>query len=260
MSDLPTPITRSEQYLEKIATGLGELPAFPITRSEIYLDYIATHGSGIGLPDPEAADIGKVLGIVEDGAGAKYAPVAGSGLPDPTGLSDGTAAIVVNGEWKMQEGYGYTGDPAFENITWDGDTTGRDAMTIDGTPFAYKVSDTLLTGDVLIGASSITSTGITDGIEVDDSVTSFLFANSISDGRFSLICGEAGEYQEMGGTVVIPSDGTYFSHTDVGYIKSLTAPSTVHQFDPELIGNVEEWTFTLDDDTTVTKKIFVIEE
>lgn len=364
------------------------LPEFPVTRTEQYLDYIARNGGGGGgLPAPEVADIGKVLGIVEDGAGAKYAPVDASGLPDPSSLPNGTAMVAVNGEWKMQEGYGYIGAPAFEPITWDGDkegreaielggsptlwkvsdavltgemfsgakardnigavsdvvvllsadgfvyaeaeligsaiisgvqgeysvggdtvavpsdgtyfmelgndyvaeltapsishsinhtlmpegygyygepafepiewdgdTEGRDAFTLNGTPSAYKVSDVILTAELLDGATSVTSTGNIGGFEVYG-VTSFLMANCVADTGCNLISGAAGEYSEMGGTVVIPSDGTYFTYSNGLYISALTAPPSVHKFDPALIptSGVEEFVvkFEMGDDGIV---------
>lgn len=160
---------------------------------------------------------------------------SGGGLPDPSSLSDGTAMVAVDGEWKTQEGYGYTGDPAFEPIEWDGNTDGRNALTLDGTPFAYKVSDVILTAELLNGASSTVSTEFIDGVEVNDYITSFLMAKSLADDACKLISGAAGEYSELEGTVVIPSDGTYFTYSNGLYITSLTAPSTVHQFDQELI-------------------------
>lgn len=43
------PLTRAEQYLNKIATGEGETPEQPLTRMEQYLDYIAENGSGGGV-------------------------------------------------------------------------------------------------------------------------------------------------------------------------------------------------------------------
>lgn len=160
----------------------------------------------------------------------------GSGLPDPSALSDGTAMVAVNGEWKMQEGYGYYGEPAFEPITWDGSTEGRDAITINDVSLAYKVSDIVFTTDMLDGATSVTSTGYSGGVKVIDNITSFLYVSSLADSGFNFISGSAGEYSEMGGGVVIPSDGTYFSYSDGAYITSLTAPASVHQFNPALIG------------------------
>lgn len=40
------PLTRAEQYLNKIATGSGDTPEQPLTRMEQYLDYIAENGGG----------------------------------------------------------------------------------------------------------------------------------------------------------------------------------------------------------------------
>ena len=48
MSDLPTPATRKEQYLNNIATGSGSIPAAPSTRIERYLDAIVQNGGGGG--------------------------------------------------------------------------------------------------------------------------------------------------------------------------------------------------------------------
>ena len=42
------PLTRAEQYLNKIATGSGDTPEQPLTRMEQYLDYIAENGGGGG--------------------------------------------------------------------------------------------------------------------------------------------------------------------------------------------------------------------
>lgn len=72
------PESRLEQYLERIATGEGEIPDIPDSRLEQYLDYLCKNGSGGGLPDPTLLPAGSVL--VGDGA-----------------------------EWKPQDGYGYTG-------------------------------------------------------------------------------------------------------------------------------------------------------
>lgn len=40
------PLTRGEQYLNRIATGGGTIPDEPLTRVEQYLDYIAKNGGG----------------------------------------------------------------------------------------------------------------------------------------------------------------------------------------------------------------------
>lgn len=78
---------------------------------------------------------------------------SGGGLPDPSTLSDGTAAVVVNGEWKMQDGYGYTEQIEQTVITWDGDTEGRETLMPDF-PY-YKVSDNGVPASFLIGATIV---------------------------------------------------------------------------------------------------------
>lgn len=74
-----SPITRTEQYLNAMATGdASGIPSAPITREEQYLDYIAQNGGGgsSDLPAVTAEDNGDVLTVV-DGAWAKAAPSGG---------------------------------------------------------------------------------------------------------------------------------------------------------------------------------------
>lgn len=217
-------------------------------------------GSGSSpVPAPEAADIGKVLGIVEDGAGAKYAPVegSGSGLPDPSELADGTAAVVVNGEWKMQEGYGYTGDPAFEPITWDGDKEGREAIELGGSPALWKVSDAVLTGEMFSGAKARDNIGAVSDVVVLLSADGFVYAEAELIGRY-IISGVQGEYSVGGDTVAVPSDGTYFMELGNDYVAELTAPPSVHKFDSALIpsSGVDEFVvkFEMADDGIISDK------
>ena len=58
------PLTRAEQYLNKIATGSGETPDEPLTRLEQYLDYIAENGGG-GV-DPGDITL-RTLNVAENG-------------------------------------------------------------------------------------------------------------------------------------------------------------------------------------------------
>lgn len=71
----------------------------------------------------------------------------GSGLPDPSELPDGTAMVAVNGEWKMQEGYGYSVEgeevtllPEM-NVTTEFDSEWGGNIGVIGDPFA-PVSET----------------------------------------------------------------------------------------------------------------------
>lgn len=43
-----SPLTRSEEYLNNIATGEGAIPDVPLTRIEQYLDYITKNGGSGG--------------------------------------------------------------------------------------------------------------------------------------------------------------------------------------------------------------------
>lgn len=155
---------------------------------------------------------------------------SGSGLPDPSTLSDGTAMVAVNGEWKMQEGYGYTGEPAFEPITWDGDTEGRTSVLDD----FYKVSDNPISKTDIVGCTYEDSEGLTRQINqesIQDLGTVYVVGESI------LIALEDSIVEETS-----IEQGVYFYYFSdesfTEYIASLTAPSTVHQFDPALIPGV----------------------
>ena len=188
---------------------------------------------GGNVPDPEVADIGKVLGIVEDGSGAKYAPVegSGSGLPDPSELADGTAAVVVNGEWKMQDGYGYTGDPAFEPITWDGNTEGRESIN-EGAFF--KVAEEL---DITALDGSVATLSGAESAEL-----LFVSTEEIMPNYYSALYGVEiiivilTDDVDVGEGIIFPKGG-YFPKSDF-YVSSLTAAPSVHQFDPALIPGV----------------------
>lgn len=193
---------------------------------------------GGNVPDPEVADIGKVLGIVEDGTGAKYAPVEGSGLPDPSSLTDGTAMVAVNGEWKMQEGYGYTGEPAFEPITWDGDTSGKPYVDRFGEPTFYKVSDDIITAAQFVGATMEADTAAGEQTVVIPEERIEAISGLVSAYSY-ILSGVAGTYGEGETALNVPEDGTYFFKVDgMAVVTSLTAPSSVHQFDSALIPGV----------------------
>ena len=88
MGDVPSPVTRSEQYLNAMATGnISDLPT-PITREEEYLDYIARNGGGSGggasIDDSAPAynkvySSEKVESIAEGKFDASYVEVSGGG-------------------------------------------------------------------------------------------------------------------------------------------------------------------------------------
>lgn len=187
---------------------------------------------------------------------------SGSGLPDPTSLPDGTAMVAVDGEWKMQEGYGYTGDPAFEPITWDGDTEGKPYIDTDTTIF-YKVSDDIITAEQFIGATMGVGTPVGE-MTLDIPESEIEVIAGTGDARLVnaygyIRSGVAGTYGESEDAFSVPEDGTYFIKND-SYItvKSLTAPPSVHKFDSALIptSGVEEFVvkFEMGEDGVISDK------
>lgn len=156
----------------------------------------------------------------------------GSGLPDPSELVDGTVMVAVDGEWKMQEGYGYIDGP-FKPITWDGDTSGKPYIEFDGTPIYYKVSDDIITAEQFIGATFVES-------RPDGEHTNAITEEDIQERgglviAFKIMSGVAGAYGEGKYAVNVPEDGTYFFKRDGITVKSLTPVLSVHKFDDSFI-------------------------
>lgn len=94
------PLTRAEQYLNKIATGSGETPEQPLTRMEQYLDYIAENG-GV---DPESITL-ETLNVTENGttnapSGTAYNKVVAN-VPNTYAASD-EGKVVDGGELVQQ--------------------------------------------------------------------------------------------------------------------------------------------------------------
>lgn len=79
------PLTRVEMYLNKIATGDGDIPDVPLTRMEQYLDYIAENGGGSSITvEP--------LTVTSNGtqtapSGKAYSPVTVN-VPQPSGTKN----------------------------------------------------------------------------------------------------------------------------------------------------------------------------
>lgn len=91
------PLTRVEMYLNKIATGEGETPEQPLTRMEQYLDYIAENGGG-GV-DPESITL-VTLNVSQNGttnapSGKAYNKVVAN-VPNTYAASD-NGKVVSNG-------------------------------------------------------------------------------------------------------------------------------------------------------------------
>lgn len=213
------------------------------------------------------------------------------GLPDPSELPDGTAMVVVNGQWKVQEGYGWTEEGNFTNITWDGNTEGRDAIYVEAEgqrlEMHYKVSDLTFTRDSVLGGKvtingvdyNIHDFNIVDNESDDYSSSTAQFTAVAVDALAVISCTTTGiiRFTDMGTTFEYhcPTTGIYFlSFANLGqdaYVSSLTYGTldTVHKFDQELIpgytkaeidakfNNTESLVFTLEDDTTVTLNVVV---
>ena len=119
------PLTRAEQYLNKIATGSGDTPEQPLTRMEQYLDYIAENGGG-GV-DPESITL-VTLNVSQNGttnapSGKAYNKVVAN-VPNSYGASD-EGKVVSNGSLVSQT--------AHAEVTQNGtiDTTLNNSVTVN---------------------------------------------------------------------------------------------------------------------------------
>ena len=100
MSDLPTPITREERYLNGIAQGdTSNLPT-PVGREEKYLDYIARNGGGGGG------------GTTNYNALDNKPQIAGTTLQDNKSLAD----LGIAGEDAVEDIYAVMGEMGAKNL------------------------------------------------------------------------------------------------------------------------------------------------
>ena len=119
------PLTRAEQYLNKIATGSGDTPEQPLTRMEQYLDYIAENGGG-GV-DPGDIVL-RTLTVSQNGttnapSGTAYNKVVAN-VPNTYAASD-DGKVVSNGSLVSQT--------AHAEVTANGtiDTTTNNSVTVN---------------------------------------------------------------------------------------------------------------------------------
>ena len=164
-------------------------------------------------------------------------------------------------EWGVPEGYPYK---SMEEtvIKFDGNTEG---LTKVGN-FWYKVSDTVFSD---LNGCKITFffPGLEEFLGSDRVETELSYGGAEGDLHvymFTLTI--EGHSTEMSAVVVIPEDrvntgyepGTYFfAGANGSYTESLTATSeTIHPISSEFLPS-ETWIFTLDDGSTVTKKVAV---
>lgn len=104
------PISRTEQYLQNIATGEGELPEVPLSRKEQYLQKIAT-GEG-DVPEQPLSRIEQYLAYIAEhggGGGGTIEPITitANGTYAATEEVDGYAPITVSVNLPDAEDYGF---------------------------------------------------------------------------------------------------------------------------------------------------------
>ena len=119
------PLTRAEMYLNKIATGDGDVPEVPLTRMEQYLAEIAENGGG-GV-DPESITL-VTLNVSQNGTtnaptGKAYNKVVAA-VPNIYAASD-EGKVVSNGSLVSQT--------AHAEVTQNGtyDTTDNNSVTVN---------------------------------------------------------------------------------------------------------------------------------
>lgn len=122
-------------------------------------------------------------------------------------------------------------DKAFEDITWDGDTEGREVGILNADNAFYKVSDQTPSKDGLIGATLITNNGSVvelqakDVVQASDDVVRILSSSAVAVYAPTTFMG-----------VVFQSAGIYFlRHKTIGHTQALKAKETVHKLDPKYL-------------------------
>lgn len=97
MSDLPNPVSRTEDYLAAIAGEAVELPEYPISRIEEYLAKIA--GEAVEVPDYPISRIEEYLAYIAEHRGVEPIPLT----------------ITENGTYTAPTGKAYT--PVVANVS-----------------------------------------------------------------------------------------------------------------------------------------------
>lgn len=149
------PLTRVEMYLNKIATGSGNTPDEPLTRVEMYLDEIAEHGGG-GV-DPGDITL-QTLNVSQNGttnapSGKAYNKVVAN-VPNTYAASD-EGKVVDNGALVAQT--------AHAEVTQNGtvDTTLNNSVVVN-VPRGWT-TDRIATNSEPSGALTINAETISDG-------------------------------------------------------------------------------------------------
>lgn len=125
-----------------------------------------------------------------------------------------------------------------EEITWDGDTAGREAVSLRDSTF-YKISDTIYPPDGIIGSTfTIMRNGVPEDIVITDDMFKDLSSNFPGtwfvnyDGVIMLGSGTAIDH--FGST-----GGLYYLKTDTFYVSSLSLiKTTLKEIDPVYIPEI----------------------
>lgn len=158
------PLTRAEMYLNKIATGSGNTPDEPLTRMEQYLDYIAENGGG-GV-DPESITL-TTLNVSQNGttnapSGKAYNKVIAN-VPNTYAAGD-EGKVVSNGSLVSQT--------AHAEVTQNGtiDTTLNNSVTVNVpqgvTPTGTKTINISANGTTTEDVAAYASASITVAVPV----------------------------------------------------------------------------------------------
>jgi hypothetical protein len=155
----------------------------------------------------------------------------------------------------LPEGYPYKKGVSIE---WDGNIEGKVCVADQW----YRVSDEVISNENLKIGTITTSNGVI--IAANTNWDNYVSAGNITedfamvaDGTVVVVRTPNASYMEA----TFEKTGVYFMRmSDVFYITKLSA-ETIHPMAPEFLPEpkTEEWTFTLEDDSTVTKKVVVAE-
>ena len=121
-------------------------------------------------------------------------------------------------------------------ITWDGDTTGRVSITVEGVPYVwYKMSNKILTADQIVGSKA---TLVKGGVPQSGIITQITYEdeNIIALSELALISAKAsGAYLVGGVNLFVPEAGVYFMYVNSASYFSALSNLVVHPFDDKYI-------------------------
>ena len=170
--------------------------------------------------------------VAAEHSGITISAEAKAALIDITFTGDG-CRMGGGGLTELPEGYPWK-EQTFEDITWDGDTTGKTAFSL-GDDNMYKVSDATPDFNNLAGATVIKR---------------YLDETFVEEGEWTSIpYGDSIIAAQFGSNVLVIYDGTMFGgietgvyfafaedeFTDKQYTESLVAPETIHTMAPEFL-------------------------